>query len=50
MKSTTASVTLMPVDSLTPKTLMQASTATTMQPAIVSPGPWRSASQKSPPR
>ena len=50
MKSMTASRTLTPVDSLTPKTLIAASTAITTQPAMMSPGEWRSASQNSPPR
>ena len=48
-KSTTARVTLMPVDSLAPKTLMPASRATTSAPTTMSPGEWRSGSQNSPP-
>ena len=48
-KSVTASVTLSVVDSLTPRTLMTASTTITNAPAMMSPGEWRSSSQNSPP-
>ena len=46
-KSSTASVTLIPVDSLAPNTFTAASSAITTQAAIVSPGPCRSDSAKS---
>ena len=48
-KSVTASSTLSVVDSLTPRTLMTASTTITNAPATMSPGEWRSSSQNSPP-
>ena len=47
MKSITASVTLMPVDSLAPNTLTAASTAITTHAATMSPGLVRSASANS---
>jgi len=49
MKSMTASSTLTPVDSLAPNTLIAARTMITIAPPMMSPGEWRSASQKSPP-
>ena len=49
MKSMTASSTLTPVDSLTPTTLIPASSAMTIAPTTMSPGEWRSGSQNSPP-
>ena len=48
-KSATASRTLTPADSLTPKTLIAASTAITPAPKMMSPGADRSGSQNSPP-
>ena len=45
----TASRMLTPVDSLAPNTLIAASTAITMQPAMMSPGEERSGSQNRPP-
>ena len=45
----TASSTLSVVDSLTPRTLMTASTTITIAPATMSPGEERSGSQNSPP-
>ena len=45
----TASSTFSVVDSLTPRTLMTASTTITSAPAMMSPGEWRSSSQNSPP-
>ena len=49
MKSTTASSTLTPVDSLTPTMFTPASTAITTAPTTMSPGEWRSGSQNEPP-
>ena len=49
-KSSTASVTLTPADSLTPTTLTIDSSTTTAMPKAMSPGEWRSAGQNSPPR
>ena len=49
MKSTTASRMLTPADSLTPITLIAASTAMTPAPKMMSPGAERSGSQNSPP-
>ena len=48
MKSAIARNTLSPVASVTPTTLIAASTATITIPPITSPGEWRSGDQKTP--
>jgi hypothetical protein len=49
MKSTTASAMFSPADSLTPRTLIAASSAMMSAPAMMSPGAERSGFQNRPP-